>query len=376
VPFHGLHQAGIATPIQENLVFASIRVNTNSRAELTNVLRMWSLAAYMMTTGSPIGETGAVNGALDEAPEDTGEALDTPPSNLTVTIGFGPTLFRDGDGTDRFGIASRAPKRFGALPVFPNDVIDPAISGGDICIQACADDLQVALHAVRNLVRLSDGAVSVAWSQIGFGKSAQYAGNGKTGRNLFGFKDGTNNISSTDERGFGQSVWVQPSDGQGWMTGGTFLAVRKIRMLLELWDESRLDEQQEVFGRTKGTGAPLSGGGEFTRPDFAKKDSSGAPLIPPHSHMALASPANNGGTRILRRAFNYLDGTDAEGLIDSGLFFLGYVRDLERQFIPMQRTLSELDLMNEYVRYTSSSAFAIPPGARTPKDYVGQGLFV
>ena len=373
VPFYGTEQAGITTTQQAHLVFTSLQVTTRSRAELIEVLRTWSSATAVMAEGLPVGP--AVSGPGSAAPRDSGEALDLPPSRLTVTLGFGPTLFRSADGQDRFGIASRTPRRFSALPAFPRDELDPAICGGDLCLQVCADDLQVALHAVRTLVRLADGAVSVGWSQVGFASGSPYAGAGSTARNLHGFKDGTNNIRSQDAIGLDRWVWVQPWEGQGWMTGGTFLAVRRIRMLLEDWDQAPLVEQEQVVGRAKGSGAPLSGGGEFTRPDFAARDDAGRLLIHPRSHMALASPATNGGIRILRRAFHYLDGTDAQGRIDSGLFFLAFTRDLVGQFIPLQQRLSEQDLMNEYLRYTSSSSFVIPPGARTPKDYVGQGLF-
>jgi deferrochelatase/peroxidase EfeB len=327
-----------------------------------------------MMNGLPVGRYGAVNGSYDAPPDDTGDALDLPPSGLTITIGFGPTLFRMKDGTARFGIADRQPDTLHELPRFPGDMLDESICGGDICIQACADDAQVAVHAVRNLVRLAFGSAAVRWSQMGYGKSSSTSHDQPTPRNLFGFKDGTRNITGDDTAGLDSFVWVQPEDAPAWMQGGTYLAVRKIRMTIETWDRSSMREQEATFGRTKKEGAPLSGGSEFTDPDFTVQGRDAVLLIDPTSHMALAHPDSNDGNRILRRAYNYTDGSDGLGRLDAGLFFLSYQRDIDRQFTPMQMRLSRSDRMNEYVKYLSSATFAIPPGCMTPDDYIGRTL--
>lgn len=374
-PFHGEHQQGVSTPMQTSLHFAALDVTTDSRDELIALLRRWTGAAAAMADGRPVGAFGAVNGPYDAPPDDTGDALDLPASNLTITIGLGPTLFRTADGVDRFGIADRQPSTLTPLPPFPGDAIDPSISGGDLCIQACADDAQVAVHAVRNLVRLAFGVAAVRWSQMGYGKSSSTTHDEPTPRNLFGFKDGTANITGDDASGLDDFVWAGPSDGPAWMAGGTYLAVRKIRMTIETWDRTSLREQEGVFGRTKREGAPLSGGDEFTPPDFAATGREGEPLVPVDSHVALAHASNQGGNRILRRAYNYTDGSDRLGRLDAGLFFLAYQRDIEAQFVPMQTALSKSDRMNEYVRYLSSATFAIPPGVRGADGYLGEGLF-
>ena len=367
--FHGPHQSGIATPQQENLYFASLTVTTASRTELIATLKTWTAAAAAMMRGEPAG-TAFPSGS--DVPVDTGEAFDLPASGLTITFGFGPTLFRAANGTDRFGIAAAQPRGL-RLSTFPNDQLDPNLVGGDLCIQACADDIQVAEHAVRMLVRLAQGTVRVAWAQTGFAKTSTLASDGKTPRNLFGFKDGTANISSASD--LDTFVWVSGSDGPDWMTGGSYLAARKVAMLLEDWDVETLSEQQRVFGRTKDTGAPLSGGGERTRPDFRATGPDGKPLIDPDSHVALAAPPANRGQRILRRGYNYLEGVNRDGKARAGLFFLGFMRDLDEQFVPLQTRLSRSDLMNEYVRYVGSAVFAIPPGVTSPDRYVGQELF-
>lgn len=372
IDFHGRHQQGIITPGQEQLSFAALDLTTRSRVDLVNLLRTWTDAARDLTQGQPVGRTGAVGGRPDVVPEDTGVGLDLPASNLTITIGFGQSLFRTASGVDRFGLAGLRPAAFVDLPAFPGDQTDASISNGDLCIQACADDQQVAHHAVRTLIRAASQVAQVRWSQAGFGKSSTAPAG--TPRNLFGFKDGTSNVGSDELAAHDRWVWSQPGDGPAWMNGGTYLVSRRIEMNLELWDEESLAAQEQVFGRTKGSGAPLSGGQELTTPDFAAHRVDGKPMIDPASHVALAAPVNNGGLRILRRGYNFIDGTDAQGRAVAGLFFIGFNRDLRTQYIPLQRKLSSSDKLNEYLRYRSSAAFAVPPGVTGPDGYLGQAL--
>ena len=170
--FRGPHQAGIVTPAQDRLHFAAFDVTTDDREALITLLKSWTEAAERMTQGDPAGTVGPVEGPSNLPPDDTGEAIGLPPSGLTITFGFGPTLFRTDDGQDRFGLAGRQPKALRTLPHFPADNLDPARSYGDLCIQACADDPQVAVHAIRNLARIGFGTVAVRWSQLGFGRTS------------------------------------------------------------------------------------------------------------------------------------------------------------------------------------------------------------
>lgn len=373
-PFLGEHQAGIVTPMQDYLHFAALDLTTDSRERVIALLQAWTAAAAAMTQGEDIGMFGAVSGPYDAPPEDTGEALDLPASGLTITIGFGPTFFASEAGTDRFGLADLMPTELRPMPAFPGDRLNPAISGGDLCIQACANEPQVAVHAVRNLVRLAFGVALVRWSQTGFGRSSVTSHAQPTPRNLFGFRDGTANITADAAAGLDDFVWCQPSDGPSWMAAGSYLVARRIRMTIETWDRTSLREQEAVFGRTKRSGAPLSGGTEFTSPDFTISGNDGRPLIPPDSHMALAHPSANGGRRILRRGYNFTDGSDELGRLNAGLFFLAYMRSIHEQFVPLQLQLARNDLMNDYVRYESLAAFAIPPGVEEGR-YFGEALF-
>ncbi|WP_377639021.1 iron uptake transporter deferrochelatase/peroxidase subunit [Oryzobacter terrae] len=372
VPFRGARQAGITTAAQDRLHFVALDVITDDPAQLRDLLTRWTRAAERMTAGAEATPIGAVGGGQWKVPEDTGEALDLEPGHLTVTIGYGPSLF---DG--RFGLAGRRPEALRDLPAFVGDDLDPSKSGGDLCIQACADDPQVAVHAVRNLVRMGFGIVSVRWSQLGFGRTSSTTQAQKTPRNLFGFKDGTANIKAEDAAALDEHVWVQPADVSGeaaWMAGGSYLVARRIRMHIEVWDRSPLADQEQTIGRDKKVGAPLGRDAEFDEPDFAVTGLDGGPAIPVDAHVRLAHHSNLDGVRILRRGYNFTDGSDGQGHLDAGLFFLAFVRDAHRQFVPMQRALARSDVLNEYIEHTGSALFACPPGLAADDDW-GTQLF-
>ncbi len=373
VPFRADHQAGILTPVQDRLHFAAFDVHTESRAELVELLRTWTAMAERMTAGHEAVADGAIGAGAYTPPTDTGEALDLSPSRLTLTIGFGPSLFTTADGRDRFGIAARKPTALADLPKFTGDALEPARSGGDIAIQACADDPQVAVHAVRNLARVGFGAVSVRWSQLGFGRTSSTSTSQVTPRNLLGFKDGTRNIKAEDRSAVDEFVWVAPGDDQPWMAGGSYLVTRRIRMLIEPWDRTTLHEQERVIGRAKGSGAPLGGRDEFDDLDLQSAGPSG-PLVDRDAHVRLASREELGGVQILRRGYNFTDGSDGFGHLDAGLFFIAYCRNPQTQFVPMQTNLARNDALNEYIKHVGSAVFAVPPGLRQ-QDFWGSTLF-
>jgi deferrochelatase/peroxidase EfeB len=371
VPFYGAQQAGITTPPQDRLMFASFDLTLASAGELRDLLRTWSAAAALMTTGRPAGSPG---GDLDAPPADTGEAVGLGPARLTVTFGLGPTVFRV-NGKDRFGLAGREPAALAPLGRLPGDQLQPERSDGDLCVQACADDAQVAFHAIRDLARVARGAAVIRWTQLGFGRAASTGRDQVTPRNLQGFKDGTDNLDAGDAAAMGQYVWVGDEDPQAWFHGGTYVVIRRIRMLIEAWDRSTLGDQQDTIGRFKESGAPLTGTHEDDRPNLRARTASGQPVIPADAHIRMAAPSTNSGIRILRRGYSYTDGIDpATGELDAGLFFICFQRDPHSQFVPLQRRLGSHDALKEYIEHTSSALFAVPPGA--PRgSFVGAGLF-
>ncbi|MBD8610598.1 deferrochelatase/peroxidase EfeB [Frigoribacterium sp. CFBP 13729] len=374
-PFAGRHQSGITTAAQDRLHFASFDMAAGTtRRDLVELLQDWSAAAARLTQGLDVSETGATGGSPLAPPDDTGEATGLPAAGLTVTIGFGPTLFTDATGADRYGISSQRPAVLVDLPHFSGDQLEEALTGGDLCVQACSDDPQVAVHAVRNLSRIAFGRASLRWSQLGFGRTSSTTRGQSTPRNLFGFKDGTANVRAEDGAAVEQGVWAAGSDGADWMDGGSYLVARKIRMTIETWDHASLTEQQTVVGRDKGEGAPLSGGSEFTAPDFSAVSADGSgPAIAVDSHVALAHPDQNDGATLLRRGYNFVDGNDSLGRLDAGLFFIAFQRDPRRQFVPIQTALARDDRMNEYLKHVGSGIFAVPPGA-SQGGWVGETL--
>ncbi len=372
VPFHGPHQAGIETPAQDRVHFVALDVVTKDRAVLVDLLDRWTQAAERMAAGVETVLGGVAGVGPKAVPQDTGEAYGLPASNLTLTMGFGPSMF-----DDRFGLAAQRPPALRELPPFTGDRLDPARCGGDIGIQACATDPQVAVHAVRNLVRMGAGVVRVRWSQLGFGRTSSTSTEQATPRNLFGFKDGTNNLKLEDPALFDEHVWVgapDVPDSASWMVGGSYLVARRIRMLLEIWDVASLQDQEETFGRNKLTGAALGQVREFDKVNFEARAPSGHPAVPADSHIALASAHHLDGVRILRRGYTFTDGADGAGHLDAGLFFLAFMRDPGAQFVPMQRALAAKDKLNEYITHTGSAVFACPPGVE-PGGRWGGSLF-
>jgi deferrochelatase/peroxidase EfeB len=313
---------------------------------------------------------GAVETAPQVPPIDTGEALGLPAADLTITVGFGPSLF-----DDRFGLAAKRPAALAPIPALPGDTLDPDRSGGDLGVQACADDPQVAFHAIRNFARLARGVAVLRWSQLGFGRTSSTSTAQDTPRNLLGFKDGTNNIKAENTDEMDRFVWVGAEGDQPWMRGGSYLVARRIRMLIESWDTDFLADQEAVFGRFKNSGAPLTGRHEFDPVDLdALEDNK--PVIPLDAHIRLASPHTNGGQKILRRGYSYTDGIDPDtGLLDAGLFFIAFQKDPRKQFVPLQRKLGSHDALNEYIRHTGSGLYAVPPGLSGPGDWWGKTLF-
>ncbi len=364
VPFYGEHQAGIATPAQDRLHFAAFDLVDKSPAALRELMQEWSAAAAEMTAGEMVGDVNEVQLA---PPDDTGETVGLLPSRLTVTFGFGPSLFEHRG----LGLSGKRPAALREIPPLPADELNPGESGGDICVQACSDDPQVAFHAVRNLARIGRGTVVMRWSQLGFGRTASTSRSQETPRNLMGFKDGTANIKAEDSEAMDRFVWVG-NEGPAWMRGGAYLVTRRIRMLLEIWDRSALADQERTIGRDKYHGAPLGGSEEFETLDLeAEKD--GRPVIPVDAHVRLASASANDGERILRRGYSFTDGVDESlGELEAGLFFISFQRDPE-QFVAIQRRLGSFDALNEYIKHVGSAVFAVPPGARNG-GYVGEAL--
>jgi len=381
--FFGEHQRGIATAQQANSYFVAFDLVAKSRDEVTAMLRAWTEAAARMTSGEtarPLGQDLSVEGP------DGASALGLTRARLTITFGFGAGLFAK-DGVDRYGLAGKRPDALVDLPRFNGDQLQAARTGGDISVQACADDPQVVFHAVRELDRLSYGAAQIRWAQTGF---LPHTPPGETPRNLMGFKDGTVNpplggapTTPDAPRGFDDVVWVG-EEGPDWMRGGSYVVARRIRISLEHWDRTEVDFQEQVIGRHKYSGAPIGKSGEQEPLDLDREDKDGNPLIADNAHVRLGAAAVNEGAQILRRAYSYNDGVSftaerwppwRQGMLyDAGLFFVSYQRDPRTGFIKIYDNMSKLDALSQFTTHTGGGLFACPGGVREG-EFVGRRLF-
>jgi deferrochelatase/peroxidase EfeB len=370
-PFWGPHQAGIVTPQQPYTYFMALDLVTEKRDVVVALLRQWTEAAARMTAGQtaqPLGDT------LDAPGKDTLDALGLGAAGLTVTFGFGPGLFVK-DGKDRYGLAAKRPEALIDLPRFNGDQLIPEQTGGDLSIQACADDPQVAFHAVRQLAHRAYDVAEIRWTQTGF---VSYPANRETPRNLMGFKDGTQQPTDMTK-----VVWVG-AEGPAWMQRGSYLVTRRIRMALEHWDRTNVGFQEQTMGRHKYSGAPLGLKNERDALHLDRVDKDSNPVIPENAHVRLANVATHGGTEILRRGYSYNDGVNftaerwppwKQGMeYDAGLFFIAYQRDPRTGFVKTFENMAKFDMLNQYVTHVGSGIFACPGGAK-PGEFIGQALF-
>ncbi|KEO54645.1 Dyp-type peroxidase [Thioclava indica] len=356
-------QAGVATLPQKHAMVMTFDLTTQDARELQTLLARWSAAIGVLMEGAPVGQVEPARASAVAL--DTGEALDLGPAALSVTIGLGPRVFGP-----ELGLAGHRPAKLRDLAPLPSDNLRPEFTGGDLSLQACAEDPQVVYHAVRVLTRIAKrtGAATVRWTQMGFGRAS--AGKGQvTPRNLLGFRDGTRNIREPDE--FDAHVWSR--EGPAWQHGGTYQVLRKIEMGIENWDTDRVDDQNAVFGRHKASGAPLGGHHEFDTPDFTAQGADGAPVIAEDAHIRLVAYEHNEGTRILRRSYNYTSGLNAVGRLEAGLMFISYQND-PAHFEKLQRKLGAGDALNEYISHVGSALFWVPPAA-PEGSYIGAPLF-
>ena len=346
ISFYGKHQAGITTPMQKNIYFVVLDLRTTDKNELIQLFKDWTDYSQKLVNGELVKKDGS-NALLP--PSDTGETVGLNPYRLTLTFGVSASFLA------KLGLEKKRPKLFRDLPAFPKEQLREQYTGGDIVIQACADDEQVAFHAVRNLIRKGRNKVTMKWSQSGF---AAIGDRMETPRNLFGFKDGTANV--TTEKDFDKVVWA---DSQDWMKNGSYMAVRRIIMHLETWDRTNLQEQENTFGRYKESGAPFGKKNEFDEVDLS--------LLPVDSHVRLAKEVD---LPILRRSYSYSDGIDPKtGQFDAGLLFIAFQKDPDR-FVKIQTNLGADDKMNEYVTHIGSGLFACFGGVKEG-GYIGQDLF-
>jgi deferrochelatase/peroxidase EfeB len=363
-PFTGVHQSGILNPAPAQATLVAFDSVAPDRSTLMAALQALSARARELSVGGAIPLL-----EVDAPPADSGTlGPDNAPDALTVTISFGASLF---DG--RYGLGAKRPAELTPMPTFPVDQLDPKLSHGDLLVQICAQHRDTVVHTVRELTRTVRGAFQQRWSMDGFASANRGPSPKNSPRNLFAFRDGTANPDTTDASLMDQLVWAGAGE-PAWAVGGTYQVVRIIRMHVEFWDRVGLNEQQNMIGRVRDSGAPLGGTSEFQDPRY-DLDPDGK-RIPLDAHIRLANPrtASTARQRILRRGFNYHRGFDEAGQLDQGLLFIAYNRSPSTQFAVIQERLNS-EPMTDYVTPIGGGYFFVPPGARSASDFVGSGLF-
>jgi deferrochelatase/peroxidase EfeB len=363
VPFHGPWQAGIVNPPPPAACFVSFNVTAANRGELIDLLQTLSARARFLAEGGLPPEPGPV-----EPPSDSGTlGPEVPADGLTITVGFGSSLF-----DDRFGIADRKPNHLTTMTSFPNDSLDPNLCGGDLLLQICAGRPDTAIHALRDIAKHTRGGMQILWRMDGFVSPARPAA---VPRNHFGFMDGIANPNVTDPAVANRLLWVSQGTGEpDWASGGSYHVCRIIRMLIEFWDRVSLNEQQTMIGRYRASGNVLGTGSLTAVPDFAS-DPKGK-TIPLTAHIRLANPRTKASedSRIFRRGYNYDDGVDLAGNLNMGLIFNCFQQNLARQFIANQTRLIG-EPMVDYISPIGGGYFFALPGVRDSSDWYASGLF-
>jgi deferrochelatase/peroxidase EfeB len=366
--YHGQHQAGIVTPRPAAGMVVAFDVLASDREDLERLFRTLDERIRFLMTGGPVEQVDPKLPPVDSGI--LGPVVT--PDNLTITVSVGESLF-----DERFGLADVKPKRLSRMVGFPNDALDADQCHGDLSVQFCANTPDSNIHALRDIVKNLPDLLFVRWKQEGSVPAQAPTKPGEpeqSARNFLGFRDGSANPDSNDNRLMNALVWVQPgSDEPAWATHGSYQAVRLIRNFVERWDRTPLQEQESIFGRSKNTGAPMDGQRESDVPDYTRDPQGKVTKLDAHIRLANPRTPESQQNLILRRPFNYSNGVNKNGQLDMGLLFICYQADLEKGFITVQTRLNG-EPLEEYLKPVGGGYFFALPGVTGTQGYIGRSL--
>jgi deferrochelatase/peroxidase EfeB len=366
--YHGQHQAGIVTPRPAAGMVVAFDVLASDREDLERLFRTLDERIRFLMTGGPVEQVDPKLPPVDSGI--LGPVVT--PDNLTITVSVGESLF-----DERFGLADVKPKRLSRMVGFPNDALDADQCHGDLSVQFCANTPDSNIHALRDIVKNLPDLLFVRWKQEGSVPAQAPTKPGEpeqSARNFLGFRDGSANPDSNDNRLMNALVWVQPgSDEPAWAAHGSYQAVRLIRNFVERWDRTPLQEQESIFGRSKNTGAPMDGQRESDVPDYTRDPQGKVTKLDAHIRLANPRTPESQQNLILRRPFNYSNGVNKNGQLDMGLLFICYQADLEKGFITVQTRLNG-EPLEEYLKPVGGGYFFTLPGVTGTQDYIGRSL--
>lgn len=366
IPFEGLHQAGVLTPEQKNASFIAFNVTVESLDKLQKLFEILTKRIAYLTQVQTAPKT-----PNDRMPPAESGILGThiQPDALTVTVSLGQSLF-----DTRFGLDKIKPRYLVEMTSFPNDRLEQKWCGGDITLQICANSQESVIYALRDILRHTSPFMFPLWKIDGFLPSRDIDSQ-STPINLFGFKDGTGNAPANDNQLMNELIWVTEGGKEpSWCTGGTYQAVRLIRFNLEFWDRTPLEDQENDFGRHKDSGAPIGMKQEHDDPQFDKDPHGDRVLF--DSHMRRAEPRNpeRYTAKLRRRSYSYSLGLTPNGLLDMGLIFVSYQKNLKTGFIDTQKRLNG-EPLERYIKPFGGGYYFVLPGVQTAQDYLAQGMF-
>lgn len=354
-PFDGEVQSGIMQVQPAHLEVLAFDLHADvAKEQLVGLLKEWTQLARHLTQGTEIP------GFL--APEMV-EAV----ANLTITAGFGERIF------DLIGKSELKPAGLHDIPAFRLDQLQERWGQSDLMLQLCADDPVTLFMAARLMIKKALPVASLKWLQKGFGHAFGGAPHGATPRNPMGTIDGTVNPGEPEE--WAEQVWID-SD-QLYLKNSSIMVLRRIALELDSWEKLDAMARGRVIGRDIHTGAPLSGGtSEFDEEDMDAKDENGEYLIDRNSHLALAREQDGlPNDALRRRAYAYDDALDpsVESSTNSGLVWISFQKNPDKQFTAIQKRLDKSDLLNDFATHIGSAVYWIVPGT-TADSYWGQAL--